>query len=465
MQFRNAKAVKNKLLKSPLIGRISLVLPWLVLAASIVLTGFYYLIRKYLKSEFSHETQGLPVQKLHDGTGPIVYRRYAVEITDSKQSAVDLMSDIQGNIGHYAPELLAYFEKTEGSEHTNNLRNGQEFFIDIAGPFNGPVKVVDVDRLHFVLITLEDHLEAGEICFRLYEKPGQQDSMVFEIFSYARAGHETSHLAYNILGVAKQAQTAMWVSFCERVLEASGGASEKGVGVLTQKAPYVHQYTRPETTWEKYADALENFRTVSINFPEDGVDTDGWTVDRYRAVLPPYVMQVEPNTSWDVAKDVIADYLFPEPRLVRGYFPPDSPLKNRRIVIEARFLFFKFLLGLRVNQVIDEERDDHKQGEARVWGFSYQTLEGHFEMGEMWFEVWHFLETDHVEFQIHARSRRATINNTFYALGFRLFGRWLQVRFARQSLSRMQAIVAQRLNDARDEKHVQLPTTRDENSA
>jgi uncharacterized protein (UPF0548 family) len=465
MWFRNIKIVKNKLLKSRWIGRISLILPWLILGVSVLLSGFYYLVRKYLKSEYSHETRGLPVQKLHDGVGPITYRRYTVEIIDLKQSAVELMTDIQCNIDHYAPELLAYFEKTEDRDPTKNLRVGEEYFIDIAGPFNGPVRVVDVDKTHFVFITLEGHLEAGEICFRLYEKPGQQDMVVFEIFSYARAGHKMSHLSYNVLGVAKQAQTAMWVSFCERVLEASGGTSETGVRVLTEKAPYVHRYARPETTWEKYEEALESFSTVSINFPEDVVDTDGWFVDRYRAVLPPYVMQVEPNTSWDVAKDVIGDYLFPEPRLVRGYFPPDSPLEDRRIVIEAQFLFFTFLLGLRVNQVIDEERDDDQQGQARVWGFSYQTLEGHFEMGEMWFEVWHFLQTGHVEFRIHARSRRATIKNPFYALGFRVFGRWLQIRFAQQSLSRMQAIVAQRLNDARDEKSVQLPPTGDENSA
>ena len=69
-------------------------------------------------------------------------------------------------------------------------------------------------------------------------------------------------------------------------------------------------------------------------------------------------------------------------------------------------------------------------------------------MGEMRFQVWKYLETGKVEFQIHAYSKTGKINNPFYKLGFLLFGRWLQIRFARRSLARMAELVSTRLTDA-----------------
>jgi len=50
-----------------------------------------------------------------------------------------------------------------------------------------------------------------------------------------------------------------------------------------------------------------------------------------------------------------------------------------------------------------------------------------------------------VQFRIKAMSQPGHIRNPFYWLGFKLFGRMLQRRFARQSLLRMGRLVAEAL--------------------
>jgi len=82
--------------------------------------------------------------------------------------------------------------------------------------------------------------------------------------------------------------------------------------------------------------------------------------------------------------------------------------------------------------------DDGRQ--AAVWGWSYRTLEGHLEAGEMAYEVRKWLDTGEVEFRIHAFSRTAQISNPVVRLGFRLFGRREQTRFARSACERMRRL-------------------------
>jgi hypothetical protein len=53
------------------------------------------------------------------------------------------------------------------------------------------------------------------------------------------------------------------------------------------------------------------------------------------------------------------------------------------------------------------------------------------------YELWKWLDDGAVEFRIHVVSRAARIPNPIVRLGFRLFGRREQVRFARRALARM----------------------------
>jgi uncharacterized protein (UPF0548 family) len=135
------------------------------------------------------------------------------------------------------------------------------------------------------------------------------------------------------------------------------------------------------------------------------------------------------------------DYEFADPSIVRAIYRRDSPLEGRDMLLVIRFWGLRFRAGVRVGGVIDETRavkGDH----VRIWGWNYATLQGHLETGQMDYEVWKWLGTGAVEFRIHVVSRAGRIRNPIIRLGFRLFGRREQVRFAKRACERMACLVA-----------------------
>ncbi|RYY07786.1 MAG: DUF1990 family protein, partial [Cytophagaceae bacterium] len=138
-------------------------------------------------------------------------------------------------------------------------------------------------------------------------------------------------------------------------------------------------------------------------------------------------------------------YTFPPPSLITGIFDFDAPLEHRVMLLRGRFLGFVFWFGVRVSGVIDEAARPTPAGPERVWGYGYRTLQGHFERGEIQFTLHKNLATGAVQFRIHAVSQTGRIRNPFYWLGFKLFGRYLQRKFSRDSLVRMRRLVAEAL--------------------
>jgi hypothetical protein len=137
----------------------------------------------------------------------------------------------------------------------------------------------------------------------------------------------------------------------------------------------------------------------------------------------------------------MTDYEFADPEIVRAIYHPDRPLDERDMLLEVRFWGLRFRFGVRVGGVIDDTRSVSGRV-ARVWGFNYATLQGHLETGQMDFEAWKWIDTGAVEFRIHAVSRASRIPNPVIRLGFRLFGRREQVRFATRACERMACLVA-----------------------
>jgi Domain of unknown function (DUF1990) len=197
--------------------------------------------------------------------------------------------------------------------------------------------------------------------------------------------------------------------------------------------------------WRKYKDRLEWFSQRALNFDlerrEEYTASQGWNIDQYEADLPPE-KPGEPlhNGSFSAAVTVLREYRFPPPDLITGIFVPDTPLEQRVMLLRARFLGFTFEFGVKINGVIDDT-----QGDERRWGYRYATLEGHFERGQIEFLIIKNLKTGAMKFKISAFSQTGTIQNPFYRLGFWLFGRRLQRRFARESLRRMQVLVSETL--------------------
>jgi uncharacterized protein (UPF0548 family) len=179
--------------------------------------------------------------------------------------------------------------------------------------------------------------------------------------------------------------------------------------------------------------ALERLHAKRLNFDPERLHRlepqDAWHVDDYCRPLP--------AGSFETAKLLMTDYEFADPAMVRATYDSDAPLAGRDMLLQIRFLGLRFHVGVRIgDEIVDEERTiDGRR--AHVWGWSYRTLEGHFERGQMDYELRRFLDDDTVEFHIHAVSNLAPVRNPFVWLGLRLFGRREQVRFARRCGERM----------------------------
>jgi uncharacterized protein (UPF0548 family) len=187
--------------------------------------------------------------------------------------------------------------------------------------------------------------------------------------------------------------------------------------------------------------ALDDLHERVLNFDlaqrDEFTPASGWHIDDLCQPLPsePPGPPV-PGGSWEVASRLMRGYEFADPSIVRAIFYPDHPLENRDMLLEVRFYGLRFHVGVRVGGMRDEMRDVAGR-QVRVWGWTYSTLEGHLEMGQMDYETWKWLDSGQVEFRVQAFSRAARRRNPLVRLGFRLFGRRQQLKFYRRACARM----------------------------
>lgn len=145
----------------------------------------------------------------------------------------------------------------------------------------------------------------------------------------------------------------------------------------------------------------------------------GWHVDDRCQRLPPEAPGPPASEgSWEIARRLIGGYEFADPSMVRAFYQADAPLEGRDMLLELRTLgLIKIHVGVRVTEVYDDVRQVDGR-EARVSGWSYRTLEGHVEKGQMDWQVWKWLDSGEVQFRVRAVSRSAPIANPLIRIGF-----------------------------------------------
>lgn len=194
------------------------------------------------------------------------------------------------------------------------------------------------------------------------------------------------------------------------------------------------------------AAALADLRSRTVNYdparaPLDGRADGHWHVDSASTVLgherpgPPVT-----GGAWQSACTLVRRYEFTDPRVVRAVYRLDDDLLGRDMLLEGRFFGLRFYLGVRVTEVLDDTQGTGEQAE-RLWGWSYQTLEGHLEQGRLSYEVIKNLTSGEVRFRVSGYSRRAPIPSLVIRWGFRLFGRPTQLRFYRSVQQRLRDLV------------------------
>jgi len=182
-----------------------------------------------LPDRVSHEE----LQRPDDGVGPLFHRTYRTRIRNPSLSAEQLFAAIRANPNKVAPTEFARFFKVHGDQE---MQVGDEYVVRMPGPWDGPVRVVEVTPCSFRLATLAGHLEAGQIEFSASD--GAQ--LVVSVESWARSGDRLSDLLYQRLRMAKEIQLHMWTSFLEQATKLAGGQMSGGIEIITRRVDDVH---------------------------------------------------------------------------------------------------------------------------------------------------------------------------------------------------------------------------------
>ena len=170
------------------------------------------------------------LQRVADGAGPLLRRRYRARISGGDLTAAALIERLKADPDRVAPGALAHFEQRSGEQ--GRMALGDEWIVHMPGPWNGPVRVVDLTPTSFRFGTLRGHLEAGQIEWRADDEAGD---LLFAIESWARSGDRLSDVMHNRLRMAKEVQLHMWTSVIERVAKLTGGRLVRGIDIDTRR--------------------------------------------------------------------------------------------------------------------------------------------------------------------------------------------------------------------------------------
>ncbi|MFZ0387100.1 MAG: DUF1990 family protein [Solirubrobacteraceae bacterium] len=170
------------------------------------------------------------VQSVDDGVGPLFHRRYSARFNGAELGPEELIETIKRDLNAAAPTTFARFQRVFGDGDT--LRTGDEYVVRMPGPWDGPVRVIAETPRSFRLATLDGHLEAGQIEFRADD----DDRLRFTIESWARSADHLSNLLYHKIGMAKEVQLHMWISFLEGAAKlAHGSIDDDGIEIDTRR--------------------------------------------------------------------------------------------------------------------------------------------------------------------------------------------------------------------------------------
>ena len=175
-------------------------------------------------------TEGM--QQVEDGVGPLFRRTYRAAIRDARLDAKQLISELSDDPNHVTPVMFASFQKVRGAEW--DLRVDDEFVVRMPGPWDGPVRVVDVTPRSFRFATLAGHLEAGQI---EWSAADDGNLLTFQIESRARSGDRLSAIMHDRMHMAKEVQLHMWIAVLEKVIAFSGGRRASMLEMHTRRVP------------------------------------------------------------------------------------------------------------------------------------------------------------------------------------------------------------------------------------
>lgn len=187
------------------------------------------------------------------------------------------------------------------------------------------------------------------------------------------------------------------------------------------------------------AERLAALEGLGRNFSgpvEELTPARGWRRREMQAIVareapgPPEV-----GGAFERAREGVENFRFSDPRIVVGYFDPAVPLARRRMLLELKAVGLRYLCGAAVGAVRVEQTD-----ERTVFGFRYETLEGHIERGTEWFLLTKDHESGAIGFSISAVWQPGDFPNWWSRVGFAFLARHYQTEWFRRALDRLALI-------------------------
>lgn len=188
---------------------------------------------------------------------------------------------------------------------------------------------------------------------------------------------------------------------------------------------------------------LTRMREATTNFPLEGPESQ--MGKDWRRYYTESVIGVEkpgdivPGGAFEIAKKAISEYQFSDPGIVVGHFNPKDPVEGRTMALEIKIMGLHYLCGVRIGATKSDRTD-----KETIYGFRYDTLVGHMEVGSEWFTLTKRHETGEVWFRISASWRPGKFPNWWSELGFHWFSRRYQLAWHRLSYLRLREIVGSR---------------------
>jgi uncharacterized protein DUF1990 len=171
------------------------------------------------------------LQDVAEGVGPLLHRCYVARVRGGELTAAELIGAFAGRPNCASPQQLADFDKVKGEQGALNV--GDEFTIRIPGPWDGPVRVVEVGSTGFGFVTLDGHLEAGRIRFSAADLA--TGCLELRIEAWARGGDHVSNVLFDRIGINKEIQLHTWTSVLARLIELAQGRRDGPIYATTKR--------------------------------------------------------------------------------------------------------------------------------------------------------------------------------------------------------------------------------------
>lgn len=202
-------------------------------------------------------------------------------------------------------------------------------------------------------------------------------------------------------------------------------------------------------TWRErtYSKALGDLSSLEYDSEaqifESSKDRLGWHIQQYRDLIAQEASgHPEPQGKFNKMKEVLAQGRLVNRRLLRVYMDSQGPLLGRNLLLVTRVFGIPLRFGVRIARVFDEEVGNIDGHREHVWGYTYRSLKGHYDIGEVSFRISKDLTSGHLFFAIETCSKTSRIPQFWYRWAFRIFGPGVQRVFCLNAIRRMRRLIA-----------------------